>query len=216
MKISEIVNLTKKKAKVLFEGGSSLVLYSGEIKKLDWHDGDEIPSETYNRVKNETVLKRAKLYAMHLLQDQDRTEKELLEKLSHAAYDHDIAMEAVAYVKQFGYVDDERYANHYINRNKNIRSRRVIRQELIKRGVEQETVTQILEDTSCEEDEHKAIARLLKKRRYRPSGASDISTDERGREEEQRERDKQLRYLASKGFPYSAVRYVFDHWDEFE
>ena len=46
MRISEIIYLTKKKAKVLFEGGSSLVLYSGEINKLDWHDGDEIPPET--------------------------------------------------------------------------------------------------------------------------------------------------------------------------
>ena len=216
MRISEIIYLTKKKAKVLFEGGSSLVLYSGEIKKLDWHDGDEIPPETYDRVRNETVLKRAKLYAMHLLRDQDRTEKELLDKLSHAAYDHDIALEALAYVKKFGYVDDERYANNYINRNKNIRSRRVIRQELIKRGVGQETVTQMLEDTSSEEDEYSAIARLLKKRRYRPSGESDVGNDGRGREKEQRERDKQLRYLASKGFSYSAVRYVFEHWEEFE
>lgn len=216
MRISEIVYLTKKKAKVLFEGGSSLVLYSGEIKKLDWHDGDDVPSETYDRVRNETVLKRARLYAMHLLQDQDRTEKELLDKLSHAAYDHEIALDALAYVKKFGYVDDERYANHYINRNKDIRSRRMIRQELIKRGIAQDTVTQMLEDISCEEDEYTAIARLLKKRRYRPPCEFDEDAGKNGREEEQRERDKQLRYLASKGFPYSAVRYVLEHWDEFE
>ena len=216
MRISEIVYLTKKKAKVLFEGGSSLVLYSGEIKKLDWHDGDEIAPETYDRVRNETVIKRARLYAMHLLQDQDRTEKELLDKLSHAAYDYDIALDALAYVKKFGYVDDERYARNYISRNKNIRSHRVIRQELIKRGIGQETVMQMLDDSSCEEDEYTAIARLLKKRRYRPSGEFDEDTDRAGREEAQRERDKQLRYLASKGFPYSAVRYVFEHWDEYE
>ena len=74
----------------------------------------------------------------------------------------------------------------------------------------------MLEDTFSEEDEYSAIARLLKKRRYRPSGESDVGTDGRGREEEQRERDKQLRYLASKGFSYSAVRYVFEHWEEFE
>ena len=216
MRISEIAYLTKKKAKVLFEGGSSLVLYSGEIKKLDWCEGDEVPPETYDRVRNETVLKRARLYAMHLLQDQDRTEKELLDKLSHAAYDHDIALEALAYVKKFGYVDDERYAHNYINRNKNIRSRRVIRQELIKRGVNQDTVNQILEDASCEEDEYAAIVRLLKKRRYHPFSEFDVNDGSGGREEEKRERDKQLRYLASKGFPYSAVRYVFEHWDEFE
>ena len=216
MRISEIIYLTKKKAKVLFEGGSSLVLYSGEIKKLDWHDGDEVPADTYDRVRNETVLKRARLYAMHLLQDQDRTEKELMDKLTHASYDDDIAIEALAYVKKFGYVDDERYAEHYINRNKNTRSRRAIRQELMKRGVAQETVTQMLDDAACEEDEYTAIARLLKKRHYHPVGESDEDTDCPGREEAQRERDKQLRYLASKGFPYSAVRYVFEHWDEFE
>ena len=92
----------------------------------------------------------------------------------------------------------------------------MIRQELIKRGVGQETVTQMLEDTFSGEDEYSAIARLLKKRRYRPSGESDVGNNGRGREKEQRERDKQLRYLASKGFSYSAVRYVFEHWEEFE
>ena len=38
--------------------------------------------------------------------------------------------------------------------------------------------------------------------------------EENDPEKQRRERDKQLRYLASKGFSYAAVRYVFDHFEE--
>ena len=75
-----------------------------------------------------------------------------------------------------------------------------------------------------ESDEYAAIVTLLKKRHYTPvTEEADISglSDEPGSEDRQelykqaqKERDRQLRYLASKGFSYSAVRFVFDHWDE--
>ena len=210
MEIIEIRYLTKKKAKILFEGGSSLVLYTGEIKKLGWTEGGQIERNEYETVRTETVEKRAKLYAMHLLQDQDRTEKELLDRLKRAEYDPDIAHAALAYVKRFGYVDDERYASNYVERNSGVRSRRQIIQELTRKGIDADTIEDAFAQNADEEDEYRAVFRLLRKRRYTPPGEED---DPRAAA---KERDRQLRYLASKGFSYASARHVLDHWDEYE
>ena len=209
MQIIEIKKVTDKKAKVFFDRGASLVLYSGEIKKLNWREGDEIGQEAYDRVRAETVTKRAKLYAMRLLQDQDRTEKELTDKIVRAGYDPEIAAEALAYVKKFGYVNDRRYAENYAGRYRGARSIKQIRQELKKRGIPAQIIEDVTADAG-EEDEYTAIVRLLVKRRYDPRA----SEEENDPEKQRRERDKQLRYLASKGFSYAAVRYVFDHFEE--
>lgn len=215
MRIIEIQPMTTKKAKVLFDGGSSLVLYMGELKKLRWEAEQEVEREEYERVRKEIVEKRAKLYAMRLLQDQDRTEKEITDKIKRAGYDAEIAQVALEYVKGYGYVDDARYAANYVSHWRGVKSQRQIKQDLTKRGITAETVTALLEDQTEEADEYAAIVRLLRKRHYTPMIEDDEWENKQDRyKEAQKERDKQLRYLASKGFAYAAVRYVFDHWDE--
>ena len=44
----------------------------------------------------------------------DRTEAQLREKLLQAEFSPELVEEAVAYVKSFGYIDDERYVRNYI------------------------------------------------------------------------------------------------------
>ena len=209
MRITEIISMTTNKAKVLFDGGSSLVLYKGELKKLHWQEESEVDQAEYDRVRKEIVEKRAKLYAMRLLQDQDRTEKEITDKIKRAGYEPEIAQAALDYVKGFGYVDDDRYAANYIERARGSKSGRQIRKDLIKRGISSETVAAMFEEKTDEEDEYAAIVKLLKKRRFNPEAGEDLQSA-------QKERDKQLRYLASKGFAYGSVRHVLDHWDEYE
>ena len=53
--------------------------------------------------------KRAKHRALYLLERCDRTEQELRTKLSRS-YEPEIVEEAIRYVKQYGYIDDKRYA----------------------------------------------------------------------------------------------------------
>ena len=51
---------------------------------------------------------QAKKKAMDLLLHNDRTEAELRERLLRKEFDADSVEDAVAYVKSFGYIDDER------------------------------------------------------------------------------------------------------------
>ena len=171
--IIEISFINRKKAKILFDGGSSLVLYAGEIKKLGWKEGDEIPDDQAESVRKDIVEKRAKLYVMHLLQDQDRTEKELLDKLRRAEYDPVSSAAAVEYVKGYGYVDDARYAENYVRRFSGTRSVRAMKHELKKKGIDPDLIGNALEEGMSDGGEYQAVYRALKKRHYQPPAEPD-------------------------------------------
>ncbi len=63
-------------------------------------------------------MKRAKLRAMHLLTAMARTESGLREKLRQGMYTEDVVDQAIAYVKSFGYIDDYKYAEQFVQSRK--------------------------------------------------------------------------------------------------
>lgn len=69
-------------------------------------------------------MKRAKLRAMHLLNDMDRTESQLRTKLLNGDYPADIADEAIAYVKSFGYINDESYYRRLLKAGRIVKVRK--------------------------------------------------------------------------------------------
>src|SRR5699024_9058357 len=89
---------TKTKFKVYLDGEFAFVVYRGEMKRWGICEGGEVADETAEKIRNEVVLKRARLYAMHLLEDMDRTESALREKLKKAMYPESAVEGAVEYV----------------------------------------------------------------------------------------------------------------------
>ena len=74
--------------------------------------------ESYEKIRTEVILKRAKLRAMHLLNDMWRTEAQLREKLTRNEYPADIVEAAISYVKSFGYINYYEYARSFIESRK--------------------------------------------------------------------------------------------------
>ena len=95
MTVTKIEPLTKIKSKVYLDGSFAFVLYKGELSRFGIAAGEEIPEETVETIRRDVVFKRAKLRAMHLLEDMDRTEAGLREKLRQGLYPEDAAEEAV-------------------------------------------------------------------------------------------------------------------------
>ena len=69
----------------------------------------------------------------------DRTEKGLVDKLIQSGFSAEAAADAVAYVKDYGYINDSRYALNYIMGRIHDRSRQKIFQELLQKGINRET-----------------------------------------------------------------------------
>ena len=74
MTVTKIKALTKTRFQVYLDEEAAFVLYKGELRRYHLEEGEELSEETYREIRQNIVLKRAKLRAMHLLTDMDRTE----------------------------------------------------------------------------------------------------------------------------------------------
>ena len=92
----------------------------------EFGSGKKSAPETEEKIRTEVLLKRAKLRAMHLLEDMDRTESALREKLRQGLYPSDVTEAAIEYVKSFGYLDDVRYAENFVRSRQNVKSKKEI------------------------------------------------------------------------------------------
>ena len=196
MQITDIKSVSKTKFKVYLDGQFAFTLYKGELFRYRIQEDGELSEEVYQEIREKVVLKRAKLRAMHLLNDMDRTESQLRTKLLNGDYPADIADEAISYVKSFGYINDESYIRRFIESRKNSKSKKEIYALLMKKGVDMERVREILSEYYSAEDSLNAIRDLLRKKRYDPKSATD------------QEMRKIYGYLARKGFGYEDIRQV--------
>ncbi len=204
MTVTKIEPLTKIKFKVYLDGSFAFVLYKGELSRFGIKAGAEISEETAERIRRDVVFKRAKLRAMHLLEDMDRTEAGLREKLRQGLYPEDAAEEAVRYVKSFGYLDDSRYAENFVRSRQGSKSRREIQALLLRKGISADKIEAAFEACYSENDggEEEAVRRLLKKKRFSPEDVDEAQMQ------------KIYAYLARKGFRYDTIRQVIQNYNE--
>ena len=195
MTVTKIEAIGRTKWKVELDGEFAFVLYKGELKRFGIQEEAELSEELYEKIRKEVILKRAKLRAMHLLTDMARTEKNLREKLCKSLYpSDDIVDTAIVYVRSFGYLDDERYAENFIESRKHTKSRKEIYAALLQRGVSSEEVERAFTNCYSEEGEQEAIRKLIAKKNVDIYHATDT------------ELQKLYGYLARKGFRYEEIR----------
>ena len=204
MTVTKIEPLTKIKSKVYLDGSFAFVLYKGELSRFGIAAGEEIPEETVETIRRDVVFKRAKLRAMHLLEDMDRTEAGLREKLRQGLYPEDAAEEAVRYVKSFGYLDDTRYAENFVRSRKDSKSRREIQALLLRKGISADKIEAAFEACYSEDEdgEEEAVRKILKKKRFSTENSDEAQMQ------------KIYAYLARKGFRYDTVRQVIQNYNE--
>ena len=195
MIVTKVELVSKNRYKVEVDGEFAFVLYRRELSHYQIREECEVSEESFEQIKKEVIIKRAKLRAMHLLNDMDRTESQLRTKLRQSCYTEDVVEAALAYVKSFGYIDDLDYAKRYIQNRQNQKSKRELYAQLVGKGIERELIELAMEECyTGEDDEIEAIRQSAAKRKYHFRDAT--------REEQQ----KQMAYFMRKGFSYENIR----------
>lgn len=194
MVVTKVEAVTKTKYKVYVDGQFAFILYKGELSRFHIAEDQELSQEIYEKIRTEVILKRAKLRAMHLLNDMWRTEAQLREKLTRNEYPVDIVEAAISYVKSFGYINDYEYARSFIESRKERKSRREIYMQLVGKGVSRELIDEAFEESYEREDSTEAIRRLLEKKHYDRENTT------------LEEKKKIMAYLVRKGFGYDDIR----------
>ena len=198
MQITAIEPMTRGRVNIHFEIEEALPLYRSEICKLPRKDaellteGTCIPQSLYRKLLYEVIGVRAKKRAVFLLEQMDRTKKQLTDKLMRSGYPRICVEEAVAYVERYRFLDDERYARMYVRCKQDKRSRRRIMLDLAAKGVAREVIEQALDEEYIA-DETEKIRQLLEKRHYDYQG------------KDQKEKQRTYQYLMRRGFHSSDI-----------
>lgn len=199
-RIKELIPKDKGKSAILFEDGTEVVLYKGEVRKLGLKEGMVVSEELYHQIMVEILGMRAKKRAMHLLERQDRTEKQLYDKLKQNGYPESCIEEAVSYVKSYHYIDDLRYARNYIRYHQEKKSLQRLKMDLMRKGVSKEVIEAAIEEEYLF-DEKRKIRELLEKKHY-----SNGTMDENAKR-------KIYHFLLRRGFKSSDVLSVMREYD---
>ena len=141
-------------------------------------------------------LLEAKKKAMSLLKYMDRTEWQLRDKLAAKGFSEEAVEGAVDYVKSFHYLDDYRYAVHFVELHYEQRSRQRMRQDLYQRHVPEEYIDLALKSI-CENDDialQEALRKITK-------GETEFSYEEK---------QKIAGKLYRKGFRLGDIKRVLD------
>ena len=202
MVVTKVEMLTKIKYKVYLDEEFAFVLYKGELSHYRIVEGTLLEEDTVQEILQKVICKRAKLRAMHLLEDMDRSESALREKLRQGLYPPEAVEAAISYVKSFGYLDDARYAENFVQSRKASKIRREILYQLCQKGVSREIAQQVVEECFDGQGETEAILKIIEKKRV----------DLRTATPEQMQ--KLYGHLARKGFRYEDIRQVIQNYDE--
>lgn len=149
---------------------------------------------------NYNEQREARRKALRLLEHMDRTEKGLRDRLIQGGFSEEAAEDAVAYVKDYGYINDYRYALNYILYRIHSKSRQKIFQELQQKGISRDVVSEAWEEASdLEEPDETSLLRTAIEKKYSPGDTLD---------------DKAMRrlygYLQRRGFRMGDITAVLD------
>lgn len=197
MTVTGVEEISKSRSRVFLDGEAAFVLYKGELRAYHICEGQEIKKEDYDTIWNEVLPKRAKLRAMNLLKGREYTTSQLHDKLKAGGYPEEIIQAALDYVAGYHYTDDLRYAVEYIAGHENSRSRRRIEQDLLRKGIDRETLEQAWrewEEQGGSQDEEAMIRALLAKRKYDPQSA------------DRKEQQRLYSFLLRQGFSGEQIR----------
>jgi len=190
--VTRIEPLGKNRSRIYIDESPAFVLYRGELSHYGIREGFELPEESRREIMEELLVKRAKLRCMNLLKSMDRTELQLRQKLALGDYPAEIIDQAIAYVKSFGYVNDESYAERYIELKRERDSRMQITYDLMRKGISKDVIQAAYEEQEPA-DEGELIRRWMEKKHFEPETAS------------AKEKQKMYMFLMRKGFSNGEV-----------
>lgn len=152
MIITKLDKVGTKQVRLFFDEEKYCLLYYNEVRRLGFHEKGEVGQQEFEEL-NKLLLHRAKLKAMSLLKYQDRTRKELKDRLMRAEFPEFITEGAIAYVESFGYINDEEYVRRYMEYKAGTKSRIQIKMDLRKKGIGTEILERIFDEYEYEEDD---------------------------------------------------------------
>ena len=146
----------------------------------------------------------ARDYALYLIEFRDRTEKELREKLTAKGYSEEQIEDTAEFLKSYGYLDDKRYALHFIHDAINLKKwgKIRIRTELLRKGIDREAVEFAIEDAFSEIEDDRVLS--IMEKRFKDSDYSNM-----------KERTRIFNFFMRRGFTPDEIKGAMNKMSSF-
>ena len=153
------------KVQLLLDGEYAMTADSDFVAFSGLYDNMILDDEALTDLQGKVNARRAFNKASDLLALRDHSEKELLQKLRQKGF-ADGAEEAMEKLKSYGYLDDSRFALRFAQELQRVKhyGKKRIEQELYRKGVSRDVVSDTLEQLSFDED---ALTALIERRYLR-------------------------------------------------
>lgn len=161
--------------------------------------GDDLDDEKIALLLRQDQTKRAISTALNLIAYRSRAAGELKGKLRERGYPPEAVDDAIARMRELGYLDDRDFADRWVESRQTHRPRsvRMLTRELQQKGVARDVIEGTLEEAGIDEF-NDALA--LAERKASSLGGLDAPT-----------RDRRLSgFLARRGYSYDVIRRVMD------
>ncbi len=153
------MKLTYKKGKqdkihISVDGEYSFTVDEAYFLSMGIYNGKEVDCDELEEIRETVNIRRAYNYAVSLLSRRDHSVKELMLKLRQKGYESG-SEEAIEKLINGGYVSDERFARLYTRELQTLKKygKRRIEQELYRKGIDRDTIREVLEETDFDENE---------------------------------------------------------------
>lgn len=196
MEITSVEKSRKKhdRLSVYIDGKYSFTISEEDYITMHLYENSEINEETVDYIKNTLNFREAKSKAVRYLSLKLRTEQEVSKKLHEEGYDTECIENAINELKAIGYINNKLYAQKYIFDRSKLKplSKKMMKRELMTRGVAEEVVDEVLDDWKVEDS---AVAESLLKKKF---GKYDLN--------DKKILKKATMFLLHRGFSMSTIR----------
>jgi regulatory protein len=195
--ITRIAEQRRKRGRVWVEidGRHGLSLADEVVTRAGLAVGDELDEATLGRLLAADEVARATEAALAFLAYRPRSEKEVRDRLRRGGFEQEAIEQTIAKLHEWRYLDDADFARRWVESRTTGRPRgsRLLQQELWRKGIDRETVREVIDDAELDEA---AAAEALARERLRSYAGEDPPVIRR----------RLGAYLSRRGYSYDVVR----------
>ena len=202
MQITEIAKVGKGLRYRLFVDDNFEGVFEAEVlARYNLKTGQEIDETFLNALKIENGDFACFDRGLGLLEHGMKSQKQVFDYLKGKGYPIPCIEKAIAKLADYGYINDLAFASEYVRLYSQKDGKRKIEFALKAKGVDEEVISQAIENNLTEETQDETCLNLAKKK------AKNLELDAKGRQ-------KLYTYLAGKGFDFETIKRAVNSLDK--
>ncbi len=193
MRITALKQQVKRRDRysVYIDGSYVCAFSESEVLKLGLHLGKELSAGELQKLKDDSVLDKARYQASGQLARRQRSEWELRDYLRRKEYDPEVIDQVIAQLSEYGYVDDVKFASAWVANRRLLKpvSRKRLQMELRQKRVSDDIITATLAEDDT--NETALLVELIERKRHQAK---------------YQDSTKLMQYLIRQGYNYGDIK----------